>query len=193
MKIRQTAQHFATKKALETPGLRKAAKKGLVMMHTRVFSAKADPEKREERTEHLNALFSATLDSYLTALQEGFSEARAREITHIQTNFDFYNHGWTEMMEFPMEEVDEHFERYKDFFQDHGISIEEPLGEFRPDELPGAPATPEKLEEDQLNAEEGYADDVYVDDGEEVKKGDTEEPGEIDEKDAISLTEEDLE
>jgi len=30
------------------------------------------------------------MDVYVTALQAGFEEAQAREITHILANFDFY-------------------------------------------------------------------------------------------------------
>ena len=116
------------------------------------------------------------------ALQDGAPEAEAREITHIQANFDFYNHGWTEMMEFPADELEEHHERYHDFFERHGITIDDPLGAFRPaDGVADAPSTPEKLDDpEHPHAEGGFADDVYVEtaDGELVVGG-QEEPEDI--------------
>ncbi|AHG00229.1 hypothetical protein HALLA_16895 [Halostagnicola larsenii XH-48] len=175
MKIRQNARHFASRKALETPVVRSVAKSGLVRMHTKIFTKKADPAHAEERKPRLDAFFAATMDTYLAALQKGYSEAEAREITHIQSNFDFYNHGWTEMMEFPGDELEEHYERYADFFETWGITIDDPLGEFEPSGgLPDAPSTPERLENpDHPHAAGGFADDVYVetDDGELIVGG----------------------
>ncbi len=193
MKIHQNARHFASKKALELPVVRDVAKAGLVNMHTSIFSKKADPGRQEERKEHLDAFFDATMDSYLAALQAGAPEAEAREITHIQSNFDFYNHGWTEMMEFPSDELEEHYERYETFFTDHGITIADPLGEFAPEEMPEAPSTPEKLDDPvHPHAEGGFADDVYVegDDG-EIHIGGQEEPDDVDVSDAIGVDERD--
>jgi len=82
------------------------------------------------------------MDVYVTALQAGFEEAQAREITHILANFDFYNHGWTEMMEFPVDELDVHYRRYADFFEAHGITIDAPMGEFRPQKASPRPLDP---------------------------------------------------
>ncbi|QLK27491.1 DUF6149 family protein [Natrinema zhouii] len=175
MKLRQNAKHVAYRKALETPGVRSVANAGLVKLHTRVFTGKADPAHADDRTAHLEGLFDATMDAYLRALQEGYSEAEAREITHIQANFDFYNHGWTEMMEFPADELEAHYDRYREFFERWDVTIDEPLGQFAPPEgLPEAPSTPERLEDpDHPHAEGGFADDVYVetDDGELVIGG----------------------
>ncbi|MWV40761.1 DUF6149 family protein [Natrialba sp. INN-245] len=164
MKLHQNARHFASRKALETPVVRSVATSGLVRLHTRVFLGKADPAHADEREAHLDALFEATVDSYLRALQDGYSEAQAREITHIQANFDFYNHGWTEMMEFPTDELESHYDRYGDFFERWDVTIDDPLGQFAPPEgLPEAPSTPERLEDpDHPHAEGGFADDVYV-------------------------------
>jgi hypothetical protein len=164
MKLRQNARHFATRKALETPGLRAVATRGLVSLHTRIFLGRADEARAEERREHLDAFFAGTVDAYLAALQEGYGEAEAREITHVMANFDFYDHGWTEMMEFPADEVDDHFERYADFFERHGVAVDDPLGEFEPDGgVPAAPATPAKLSDpDHPHAEGGDADDANV-------------------------------
>ncbi|MDY6780197.1 MAG: DUF6149 family protein [Halobacteria archaeon] len=182
MKIRQTARHFAARKALETPVVGSYVNDKLVDLHTSVFLDRADEEHREEREEHLDDFFDVTMDTYLTALQEGYTEAQAREITHAQANFDFYSHGWVEMMEFPVDEVEEHYERYRDFFERHGITVEEPLGEFLDGEVAEAPRTPEKLDDPEHPfAEEGYEDDVYVQDEEgEVKKGGKEEPEDVD-------------
>jgi len=177
MKINQNARHFASRKALELPVVRAMARRGLVSLHTRVFLGRAAEGRREERRDHLDALFDGTIDAYLAALQAGYSEAEAREITHAQANFDFYNHGWTEMMEFPADEVEAHYDRYAEFFERHGVTIDDPLGEFGPEELPPAPATLAKLDDpEHPHAEGGFADDVYVagDDG-EVRVGDRED------------------
>lgn len=192
MKIHQNARHWATKKALTTPGLRSVAHGAMVRLHTRIFLGKADATHREDRRDHLDGFFGGSIDTYTKALEEGYSEANAREITHIQGNFDFYNHGWTEMMEFPIDEVDAHYERYESFFTRHGITIEDPLGEFTPaGGVPDAPPTPERLsdpEVNQPNAEGGFADDVYVEhDGEVQAGGSEEEPENVDPSDAIGV------
>ncbi|MEY7848675.1 DUF6149 family protein [Natrarchaeobius sp. A-rgal3] len=193
MKLRQNARHFASRKALETPVVRSVATAGLVRLHTRVFLGKADPAHADEREAHLDGLFEATVDTYLRALQDGYSEAKAREITHIQANFDFYNHGWTEMMEFPADELEAHYDRYRDFFERWEITIDDPLGQFAPpDGLPAAPSTPERLEDpDHPHAEGGFADDVYVEseDGELVVGG-QEEPDDVDVSQAVGVDDE---
>jgi hypothetical protein len=180
MKLRQNPRHWASKKALTTPGIRTAANYALVKMHTKIFLGKADEDHREERRDHLDDFFDGTMDAYVAALQQDYTEAEAREITHIQANFDFFNHGWTEMMEFPGDELEDHYRRYEDFFSEHGITIDDPLGEFEPaGGVAEAPKTPEKREADEYeNAIEGFADDVYVEthEGETVVGGDTEEP-----------------
>jgi len=183
MKINQNVRHFASKKALELPVVSDLVKGKLVDMHTDIFLGKADPERREERREHLDAFFDATMDTYLAALRDGAPEAEAREITHIQANFDFYNHGWTEMMEFPVDELGDHYERYETFFERHGIEIDDPLGEFAPEGgVPEAHSTPERLDEpEHPYAEGGFADDVYVEgpDG-EIRVGGADEPEDVD-------------
>lgn len=182
MKLRQNLRHFAAKRALTTPVIGDLARNKLVDLHTRVFLGRADPEHAEERRDHLDAFFHCTIDTYVVALDAGYPEAEAREITHIQANFDFFNHGWLEMMEFPTEEVEEHFERYRDFFAAHDITIADPLGEFRTRPLPEAPSTPAKLDrEEHPNAEEGFADDVYVEDESgDLFVGGREEPDDVD-------------
>ncbi|ELZ82641.1 hypothetical protein C453_16188 [Haloferax elongans ATCC BAA-1513] len=182
MKIRQNIRHFATKKALTMPVIGDIATEKMVDLHVRVFGERADPDHREEREPHMAAFFECTFDTYLAALGEGFPEAEAREITHIQANFDFYNHGWTEMMEFPADELEAHYERYQQFFERYDIDIANPLGEFRTIDIPDAPATLEKLENpEHPHAEGGFADDVYVEDASgEVATGGTEEPDDVD-------------
>ncbi|MFD1563423.1 DUF6149 family protein [Haloarchaeobius amylolyticus] len=183
MKLRQNAKHFAYQKALETPGVRSVANAGLVKLHTKIFTGKADPAHAEDRRDHLDGFFDATMDTYLRALQDGYSEAEAREITHIQANFDFYNHGWTEMMEFPADELEAHYDRYREFFERWDITIADPLGQFAPPEgVPEAPSTPERLEDpEHPHAEGGFADDVYVEteDGDLVVGG-QDEPEDVD-------------
>ena len=187
MKLRQNVRHFASRKALELPGVRNVVRPKLVDLHVGIFGDKAPEADRPEREEHLEGFFDATMDMYLAALNEGYTEAEARETTHIVANFDFYNHGWAEMMEFPPAELSEHYERYADFFDRHGITIDDPLGEFRPEDgIPDAPTTPERLDDaDFENADAGYEDDVYVEteDG-DVQRGDVEEPEDVDAEDS---------
>ena len=193
MKIRQNIRHWAAKKALTTPVVGDVANDKLVDLHTSIFLNKADEQRREERRDHLDSFFDATMDTYVAALEAGFAEAEAREITHVQANFDFFNHGWTEMMEIPGDELEAHYRRYEGFFSDHAITIDDPLGEFRPAEgVVEAPETPERLDEPEYeNALAGFADDVYVqtDEGETVVGGDTEEPDEVDAATAPGLDE----
>jgi hypothetical protein len=196
MKIHQNPRHWAMKKALTTTGIGSLAHAGLVQLHTKIFVGKADETHQEDRREHLDGFFHGAIDAYTAALEEGYSEAEAREITHIQGNFDFYNHAWTEMMEFPINELDEHYERYEDFFDRHDITIDDPLGVFKPaGGIPTAPATPERLDDaDQPNAVGGYADDVYVkgDDG-EITAGGEDEPENVDMSDSVGARESDAE
>lgn len=184
MKIRQNVRHWAAKKALTAPVVGPVANEKLVDLHVRIFSEKADEDRREERTDRLEAFFDATMDAYVAALEAGYPEAKAREITHVQANFDFYNHGWTEMMEIPIDELEAHYDRYAEFFERHGITIDDPLGDFRPERgLPSAPSTPEKLDDpEHPHAEGGFADDVYVEtgDGELIVGGDIAEPEDVD-------------
>ncbi|MES3518103.1 MAG: DUF6149 family protein [Natronomonas sp.] len=191
MKIKQNIRHWAAKKALTTPVIGDIANDKLVDLHTKIFLGKADETRREERRAHLDDFFNATMDTYVQALQDGFSEAEAREITHIQANFDFFNHGWTEMMEIPGDELEDHFRRYEAFFKKYEITIDDPLGVFRPSAgIADAPSTPEKLEEPEYeNALAGFADDVYVetDSGETVVGGDAEEPDDVDPRNAPGM------
>ncbi|MFB6185574.1 MAG: DUF6149 family protein, partial [Halobacteriaceae archaeon] len=88
-----------------------------------------------------------------------------------------------------------HYNRYKDFFEDHDITIEDPLGEFRPQNgIPDAPATPEKLETpEHPHAQGGFADDVYVETAEgEVVIGGQPEPDDVDITDAPGVHPEDI-
>jgi PAS domain-containing protein len=193
MKIRQNIRHWAAKKALTTPVVGDVANDKLVDLHTSIFLNKADEERREERRDHLDEFFDATMDAYVAALEAGFTEAEAREVTHVQANFDFFNHGWTEMMEIPGDELEEHYRRYEGFFTEHGITIDDPLGDFRPvGGVAEAPETPERLETAEYeNALAGFADDVYVetDDGETVVGGGREEPEDVDPSTAPGLDE----
>ena len=183
MKLRQNVRHWAAKKALTTPVVGDVAAEKLVDLHVRIFLGKADEDRREERRDHLEDFFDATMDAYVAALEAGYTEAEAREITHVQANFDFFNHGWTEMMEIPGDELEPHYRRYEEFFAEHGITIDDPLGEFRPaDGVAEAPETPEKLERPEYeNAIAGFADDVYVETGDgETVVGGTDEPDDVD-------------
>jgi hypothetical protein len=165
MKLRQNIRHFAAKKALTMPVIGKIATEKLVNLHVNIFAQKADADHREERKLHLESFFECTFSTYVTALHEGFTEAEAREITHIQANFDFFNHGWTEMMEFPKNEIEQHYTRYEMFFDRYEIDIADPLGNFRTQDIPQAPSTPQRLKgTTHPHASGGFADDVYVED-----------------------------
>ena len=190
MKLRQNLRHWAAKKALTTPVIGDVANDKLVDLHTKIFLEKADESAREDRRAHLDGFFDATMDTYVAALEAGFTEAKAREITHIQANFDFFTHGWTEMMEIPAEEFEDHFRRYEDFFKRYGISVDDPLGEFIPaGGVPSAPETPEKRDQPAYeNAIAGFADDVYVqDDSGTVNRGGADEPTDVDPSQAPGL------
>ena len=192
MKLRQNIRQWAAKHALTTPVLGDVAREKLVDLHTRIFLEKADEDRRPERRDHLDDFFAATMDSYVAALEAGHTEAEAREITHIQANFEFLNHGWTEMMEIPGDELEAHYRRYEQFFARHGITIDDPLGYFHPaDGIADAPETPKKLEEPAYqNAIDGFTDDVYVETDEgETLVGGTEEPDEVDPTEAPGLDE----
>jgi len=194
MKLRQNVRHWASKQALTMPVVGEKVSDWLVDLHTRVFLDRAEEGRTEERREHLDSFFEVTMDVYVTALQAGFEEAQAREITHVLANFDFYNHGWMEMMEFPVDELDVHYRRYADFFEAHGITIDAPMGEFRPTEgIAEAPSTPEKLDEpEHPYAEGGFADDVYVETGDgELVVGGGEEPDDVDPSDAPGVRDDD--
>ncbi len=190
MKISQNVRHWASKQALTMPVVGDIVEGKLVDMHTDIFLDRAEESGRADRRDHLHDFFDATMDTYVAALVEGHAEADAREITHIQANFDFYNHGWTEMMEFPVAELGEHYDRYEAFFETHNISIADPLGNFRPaDGIAEAPSTPEKLAEpEHPYAEGGFADDVYVEgpDG-EVHVGGQEEPTDLDPTEVLGI------
>jgi hypothetical protein len=196
MKIRQNVRHWAAKQALTMPVVGDVATEKLATMHTGIFLDRADEDRREERRERLDVFFEATMDTYVAALEDGFPEAEAREVTHAQANFEFYNHGWTEMMEFPADELAAHYDRYADFFERYDITIDDPLGRFAPvGGLPDAPATPEKLDDpEHPHAEGGFADDVYVEteDGDLVVGG-QEEPEEVDPTEAPGVDEETVE
>lgn len=187
MKLRQSVRHFAAKQALTMPVVGDLTTDRLVDLHTDMFVNKSDPVHAEERRNHLHGFFDVTMDSYLAALKADYTEAEAREITHIQANFDFYNHGWTEMMEIPSDELDTHYDRYRHFFEVFDITIDDPLGKFAPASgIPDAPSTPEKLDDpDHPHAEGGFADDVYVEDADgEVHVGGQDEPDDVDVTDA---------
>ena len=196
MKIQQNVRHWAAKQALTMPVVGEYAIDKLVDIHTSFFLDRAEESHRDDRREYLDVFFEATMDTYVAALEDGYPEAEAREITHIQANFAFYNHGWTEMMEFPSDELDVHYDRYEAFFETYAIAIEDPLGAFKPEDgLPNAPSTPERLEEpEHPYAEGGFADDVYVETGDgELVVGGGEEPDEVDVEAAPGVDEETIE
>lgn len=147
MKTRQNVKHFAFRKSLELPVVGEKTHEKLVDTHVGIFADKVDPDRRKERLDHLHGFFDGTIDMYLAAIQASSAETTAHEMTHIVANFDFYNRGWVEMMEFPADELGEHYNRYADFFERYAVSLNDPLGEFRPGGgVTDAPATPDRLD-----------------------------------------------
>ncbi|MFB6269737.1 MAG: DUF6149 family protein [Halobacterium sp.] len=163
MRLYQTWKNYAAQLALGVPVVDALVRRWLVRLHTEVF-VDLSAQDGDARRPHLRALFDASVDAYERALTEGYPEAEARELTHIQGTLDFYNHGWAELMEFPPDEIDAHWARYQGFFDRHDCTHDRPLGEFAPyGGLPPAPETPAALEDATFPfAERGLADDVYV-------------------------------
>ena len=77
----------------------------LVDLHADFFVANSERDAEAHRP-LFRALFDATLDVYLTALEEGYPEAQARETTHIQGAWAFLNHGWGRTNRVPTRGVD---------------------------------------------------------------------------------------
>jgi hypothetical protein len=99
------------------------------------------------------------------------------------------------MMEIPADELAAHHRRYGEFFREHGITIDDPLGAFAPaDGVAEAPATPEKLDDPEYeNAIEGFDDDVYVETSEGLLKGrGTDEPEDVDPGQAPGVDEDEV-
>ncbi len=164
MRLHQTWRNYLTQVLLERniPLVSSRVRTWLVDLHADFFVERSerDPAAREP---HLRALFDTAIDVYLRALREGYPEAEAREITHIQASWDFQNHGWGELIEFPPEEREAYHERYREFYDRYDASPENPFGTFAPrDGLPSAPETPERLDGNYPFAAPGLTDDVYV-------------------------------
>jgi len=130
---------------LTTPVVGDVANDKLVDLHTSIFLNKADEDRREERRAHLDSFFDATMDTYVAALEAGFPEAEARDhpragqLRLLQPRVDGDDGD-------PGDELEPHYRRYESFFGDHGITIDDPLGEFRPAEgIVEATETPENL------------------------------------------------
>ena len=79
----------------------------------------------------------------------------------------------------------------EDFFAAYGITIDDPLGQFRPaDGITDAPSTPEKLDDpEHPHAVGGFADDAYVEteDGELIVGG-QDEPEDVDPSEAPGVS-----
>ncbi|GAA0645839.1 DUF6149 family protein [Salarchaeum japonicum] len=164
MRLYQTPKNYVAQVVLERdiPLLTDAMRSWLVSLHADFF-VEASETDGEARRAHLDALFDATIDAYLRALDEGYPEAEAREITHVMAAWDFQNQGWGELLEFPPDERREYYEKYSEFFDAHDANPENPLGEFAPPTgLPYAPTTPERLDGEFPFAEPGLVDDIYV-------------------------------
>lgn len=163
MRLYQTWKNYVAHVGLGFPVVRQLVRERIVDYHT-AFFVEQSAQDGEAREPHLRALFDVSVDVYERALAEGYPEAQAREITHIQATLDFHEHGWTELMEFSPDEIQAHYDRYRGFFERHDCTIEDPFGEFAPEYgLPYAPETPDALDDGEFPlAEPGLADAVYV-------------------------------
>ncbi|MFD1566217.1 DUF6149 family protein [Halolamina litorea] len=164
MRLYQTWRNYAAQVVLERdiPVVSDRMRSWLVGMHADFFTEHSARDAAARRP-LFAALFEGAIDAYLEALDEGFPESQAREITHIQGTWTFINHGWGELLEFPPEEATAYYERYHAFFDRHDCSPEDPLGSFAPaGGLPDAPETPGRLNGDYPFAEPGLDDGVYV-------------------------------
>lgn len=163
MRIFQTWRDYLAQTLLvgDPPVLGRLARRWIVNLHvdTYVEFSERDAAAREP---HFRALFDTAVDVYVRASKEGYPEAQAREITHVQGTWDFIDHGWGELVEFPPAEADAYYDRYREFYDRYGCSPDDPFGEFAPPGgLPAAPET-DRLERPYPLAEPGLADDVYV-------------------------------
>lgn len=163
MRLYQTWKNYASQLLLQwdIPLVTDWVRSWLVDLHVDFFTEHSETDAAARRP-LLEALFDATIDVYLQALREGYPEAQAREITHIQGSWAFIERGWGDLVEFPPEEARAYYERYADFFDRHDCSPDDPLGEFLPGGLPDAPETPGRLNGDYPLAEPGLDDGVYV-------------------------------
>lgn len=164
MRLFQTWKNYVAQVLLErdVPLVTELVREWIVDVHTDFFveHSETDAERRRER---FDAIFDASIDVYLRALAEGYPEAKAREITHIQGSFEFQNLGWGELIEFPPDEREAYHERYEEFFDRYCCSPDRPFGEFTPPGgFPDAPSTPERMNGDYPLADPGLTDDVYV-------------------------------
>ncbi|MFB6087418.1 MAG: DUF6149 family protein [Haloarculaceae archaeon] len=164
MRIYQTWRDFAAQLVLvrDVPLLAPFVRRKLVDLHVERYQelSERDEMAREPR---FRALFETALDVYVRASEEGYPEIQAREIAHILGTFDFLNHGWGELIEFPPREVEDYHERYAEFYDRYDCTPENPFGRFAPaGGFPAAPRTPERMAGAYTLAEPGLADDVYV-------------------------------
>jgi len=164
MRLYQTPRNYVAQVVLERdiPLVSSGMRRWLVRLHADFF-ADASETDAEARRPHFRAFFDAAIDAYLAALSEGYPEAEAREITHVMAAWEFSNHGWGELLEFPPEERDDYYEKYENFYDAHDADPDDPLGAFSPPGgLPYAPETPDRLNGDYPFAETGLVDDIYV-------------------------------
>ncbi|GGL54288.1 DUF6149 family protein [Halocalculus aciditolerans] len=162
MRLYQSWKNYVAQAALGVPVARHWTRSWLVDLHADFF-VDASEVDAEARRAFFEALFDASVDAYEHALDEGYPEAEAREITHIMGTFAFTEKGWGDLVEFPPAERDAYYARYEGFFERYGVAPDDPFGDFTPPGgLPDAPETPERLDGDFPLAEPGLTDDIYV-------------------------------
>ncbi|GAD51477.1 hypothetical protein MBEHAL_0237 [Halarchaeum acidiphilum MH1-52-1] len=162
MRLYQTWRNYVAQIALDVPVVRSFVRDWLVGLHVDFFT-EASERDADAREDHLRAVFETSIDVYERALAEGYPESHAREITHVQGAFDFYERGWGDLLEFPPDEREAYYEKYRGFFERHGCTLERPFGEFAPPGgFPDAPETPERLDGDYPIAEPGHVDGIYL-------------------------------
>ena len=194
MRVRQNVRHWAGKEALTTPVVGDVAVDRLVDLHTSIFLNRADEDRREERRDHLDDFFRATMDAYVDALEAGVQrgdgprdDTRSSELRLFHPRLDGDDGD-------PGRRTRDALSPVRGVFFDRGITIDDLLGEFRPvGGVAPASATPERSTGSAYeHAVAGFADDVYVEtgDGETVGGGDVEAPEDVDPAAAPGLDEE---
>lgn len=162
MKLDQGPKHLLARVLLTVPLARRVVRRRLVDVHVNVFAARSDGDATARRP-RLRAVFDAAVDVYLAGLRDGYPEARAREATHLLAYVEFYRLGWTDLLGVPPAELGDHFERYRPFYERHGVSLSRPFGEFTPDGgFPDAPRADPWPDPTFAHAEEGFDDGVYT-------------------------------
>ncbi|MFB6253954.1 MAG: DUF6149 family protein [Halobacteriaceae archaeon] len=164
MRLYQTWKDYLTQIILthNIPLLSRLIRWYIINLHVKYFIEHSE-QHATARKQFLDTLFDTALDVYVRASHEGYPEAQAREITHIQATWLFIQKGWGELIEYPPEETEQYYTRYQEFYDRYNCSPTDPFGDFTPPNgFPSAPDTPDRMNGSYPLAEPGLTDDIYV-------------------------------